>query len=51
MQKVDKDLLLYSTKILNQYVEDHDGEGAEIGRVVSALQIITPILSKINNLE
>lgn len=51
MSKMDKDLLLYSVKILNQYVKDHEGEDGEVGRMVNAIQIIAPVLDSINNLE
>ena len=48
---IDKDLLLYSSKILNSYAETHKGEDGETGRVVNAINILMPILSKINNME
>ena len=48
MSLVNKDLLLYSKKILLQYISDHEGEDGEVGRIVNAIKIITPILNNID---
>lgn len=51
MNIINKDLLLYSQKILLDYVDAHNGDDGESGRVVNAIKIISPLLNRINDME
>lgn len=47
MVKVSQDMLLYAYKILHNYADTHKGEDGELGRVVSSINIIEPLLTDI----
>lgn len=45
--KVSQDMLLYAYKILHNYADTHKDEDGELGRVVSSINIIEPLLTDI----
>lgn len=47
MSAVNQDMLLYAYKILSGYSASHRDEDGELGRVVSAIDIIEPLLTEI----
>lgn len=49
MGQVNRDVVLYAFKILSQYAVDHAQAEGEDGRVVSAINIITPVIEQYLN--
>lgn len=47
MGKVSQDMLLYAYKVLHDYASTHKSESGELGRVVSSINIIEPLLTDI----
>lgn len=47
MGKVNQDMLLYAYKVLSAYSVSHTDETGELGRVVTAINIIEPLLADI----
>lgn len=49
MGQANHDMVLYAFKILSQYALDHYQADGEDGRVVSAINIITPVIEQYLN--
>lgn len=49
MGTANRDMVLYAFKILSQYAIDHSQDEGENGRVVSAINIITPVIDEYLN--
>ena len=47
MANVSQDMLLYAYKVLHNYASTHTNENGELGRVVSSLNIVEPLLTDI----